>query len=1021
MVSSGQKITKAQMDALFALGNSNTAIARYYTANSLTFVPYTADSAGSNRPITGSSVANGTLAMDTTGLVTGRAIRVFGVTGISSDWIYYLRVVSSGNVSLHGVFAHAISNSMPLDIIADSLTGTATFPQVWLSELERLRKDIDTVGHKNASGLEPANINEHLLKPWDVAVSGRWPIESPHQYFDSMEFYYADTGNLETLTLGYSGSADAGGLPTVVKTYKMNSDSSEATNNYAGYTSGGVPVFYAGTTTGVSKTSPLSIQGQNATELRCKFSVGGSEAASFSGTFRIDFRVRFGFTTTHDATDTHLSGYPFEVITLGLYELISSTTVNDTRASVTDDGLKALLTIDDSSWLGGTWVKSIYEYLGNVFVSAVCVFSGTPDPGDYEVVFTIPDASETFSATFRETVSQTFSYYNDSNDYISYDYDQDRYDLVQQSPTTLLIEQINSGQYPSLYVSGSSISHSITVEGGVEAHGIHNSKAIKKISAPSFNGTTKLPFGFFGYIGGYSNSDWNSPPYATPTVEVPSRLVPASLSWPGMAYTTSTIGMWLGKVPPAGTVNNADSLIMPWNKWPKLYVWDYTTHTLVKDTGITSFLENQETLRPWQPETQYPQGYCVVDPCGFVWRAKVGGFSSYDLLGTGGVGGSVNYQSNEGGSVGGGHIFPSVKTLSPLKAFMPDDLTPGANYFTEPSHKPELNNAYTLKTGPTWELIGFNLPGLATWREFDGYWSSGSWVSGTWRIIQSATIDTIDRWKPNTTYTVGDRVIDKFGNTQELVSVKDGYGNEIYTGNSGALEYPGYIGIWIWGSGGTFNDYSEEASSTPVPCILRWQLVSRNLPAFTPAKSRYTYDYGQTATLREPLEMPRYPFIWFNDIANNNVPLLDPAGTGANDKWYIGYVPQGSNTTRYKRWIHRIYINRFGVENQNGVSVRQTGSVSVEFGCIRNGSFVSFGSYNTGTRADVFWPIFTSDFLVYKCSERVYVQATILGVMHSTADGTWEFASIDSGESYQMFPICAHYFNDTESILNKII
>ena len=129
-----------------------------------------------------------------------------------------------------------------------------------------------------------------------------------------------------------------------------------------------------------------------------------------------------------------------------------------------------------------------------------------------------------------------------------------------------------------------------------------------------------------------------------------------------------------------------------------------------------------------------------------------------------------------------------------------------------------------------------------------------------------------------------------------------------------------------------------------------------------------------------------------------------------NNTWFTGHTELGwqQGNLALGWWIYSIAINRLGTAAN--VSLPQSSAVAVTIGCIRNGAFVAFRTYNTGQKINVLWPIFTSDALVYQCSERVDVQAVAIA---SGGAGV----SIGAGVGY---PICAAYYNDTVALLNQI-
>ncbi len=118
-------------------------------------------------------------------------------------------------------------------------------------------------------------------------------------------------------------------------------------------------------------------------------------------------------------------------------------------------------------------------------------------------------------------------------------------------------------------------------------------------------------------------------------------------------------------------------------------------------------------------------------------------------------------------------------------------------------------------------------------------------------------------------------------------------------------------------------------------------------------------------------------------------------------------------------WIYRIRLHRFGT--QDTISVPQVGEIPVTLGCIRNGVFVAFGTWNTGTVIDLpdrasfggMWPIFTATELCYQASERVDVQASIVNF----PQGANGFLQPEITMGPIGYPIAAAFHQDTEAVL----
>jgi hypothetical protein len=170
---------------------------------------------------------------------------------------------------------------------------------------------------------------------------------------------------------------------------------------------------------------------------------------------------------------------------------------------------------------------------------------------------------------------------------------------------------------------------------------------------------------------------------------------------------------------------------------------------------------------------------------------------------------------------------------------------------------------------------------------------------------------------------------------------------------------------------------------------------------------------------RFDFNIPKYPTYWKDETI---ACLKPPTGNTDAEKTLFGCGSQWeqfqSTNMVYGSWIYSVSINRLGEPvNAEGSSLPKSGQVAVTIGCIRNGAFVAFGTYQTGQSVQVLWPIFTSDALVYQCEERVDVQVLAIAWAVSIWIPT-------TGEPYNNMsvnaPICAAHYNDTEALLNLI-
>jgi hypothetical protein len=176
--------------------------------------------------------------------------------------------------------------------------------------------------------------------------------------------------------------------------------------------------------------------------------------------------------------------------------------------------------------------------------------------------------------------------------------------------------------------------------------------------------------------------------------------------------------------------------------------------------------------------------------------------------------------------------------------------------------------------------------------------------------------------------------------------------------------------------------------------------------------------------------------------AETNAFLKPPTATsgltrwGANNQWQRNNYHSPSYDAGWQQdnlafgwWIYSVSLNRFSTvpKTINGVGAGDpnvgagdtgmdtsgvSGSeVNVTIGCMRNGAFVSFGTWATGQTIQVLWPVFTSDALVYQCGERIDLQAVAI------SSGC---AGVSLGATAAGYPMCAAFVSDTTKLLNLI-
>lgn len=269
-------------------------------------------------------------------------------------------------------------------------------------------------------------------------------------------------------------------------------------------------------------------------------------------------------------------------------------------------------------------------------------------------------------------------------------------------------------------------------------------------------------------------------------------------------------------------------------------------------------------------------------------------------------------------------------------------------------------------------------------------------------------------WKGSTFFPGGFVIEDSNGNIQTAIAG----GMSIAKGASGIN---GVYGPPQWGT--AFGAQTPEAHpDVPFASTLIWQCTKVIAPKnqFAPAVHR-------------PVCVPKYPVYWASETIAN---LKPPGGAktiwGAPNQWARNnYVSggQSQHDTGWQAdnlaggwWIYSVTLNRIGTNQKGNVllpTIDGAGNVQqipVTIGCMRNGVFTAFGTYQTGSTVQVLWPIFTSDALVYQATERVDVQAVAIAANAAGGGG----GSVSQGAVAAGYPICAAFINDTEALLNLI-
>lgn len=262
---------------------------------------------------------------------------------------------------------------------------------------------------------------------------------------------------------------------------------------------------------------------------------------------------------------------------------------------------------------------------------------------------------------------------------------------------------------------------------------------------------------------------------------------------------------------------------------------------------------------------------------------------------------------------------------------------------------------------------------IPSWNNVEG----GTTLDGTvvWTCYLSLHLPTT--WTSLTTKNFGDTIIDDNGNTQQA----------IVGGTTGSI-----APSWQTSFGAQTTDGT-----------ITWKLTSV-AKLINPAVHR-------------SLCVPRYPSYWDSETIDSLKPPTSTSGLtamGAYDQWIrvTYHAPDydagwQEDNQAYGWWIYSVGLHRITANPVNGVNLPALSEVSVTIGCIRSGSFVSFGTWNTGQVINVLWPVFTSDALVYQCSERIQVEPMAI-------------AAVTPGMTLLGYPIPAAFVSDVTGLLGLI-
>ena len=317
-------------------------------------------------------------------------------------------------------------------------------------------------------------------------------------------------------------------------------------------------------------------------------------------------------------------------------------------------------------------------------------------------------------------------------------------------------------------------------------------------------------------------------------------------------------------------------------------------------------------------------------------------------------------------------------------------------------------------------------------------------------------------------FPAGFIVEDSNGNWQQCVSAGRSYGIEPYSQAQIAppnIPVPGFP-VWATTVGGITHElpYTWPATGEADPPVA-WQMVQKPSggQSFQPAQA-LSYSSPAYPVMKSTDVWAAHMVVKVGQMildskgdirictASNSLIGQYGGTTGATQPaWVLGSqtaVTDGSVTWNFYMqgigptgggfvgsWIYRVNINPLGTvingiqqlpqtgvaptadstfvtadntSNTSDETGSETGSgLTCQLGCIRNGTFVSFGTFPVGPSCAALWPIFTNTPLVYVCSQRLDVQASF-------------FTSNPAPWGGIGWPILASFYNDMVGILNLI-
>ncbi len=493
--------------------------------------------------------------------------------------------------------------------------------------------------------------------------------------------------------------------------------------------------------------------------------------------------------------------------------------------------------------------------------------------------------------------------------------------------------------------------------------GIHNSEQVKKIHL----GDTLPPMLYWVY---YPLISWGAfGGTLSDPVFGPQNFKPTSVS-----VSTTVAGLWAAKCPMVSSLNAVTPDLMPWNlqrvKYGSSMITSVTVNpSLLGDlaaniSGSAKISNSYDQTLPvelqaeppgWIANRYFTEGFTIMDGNGnlqICGRAGISGATTPSFGSTDGAYTVEPYGSDPRYNLG----WACVQALTSTGSWASGTaITAGQTIKDSNGNTQFCTSAGTTGgTAPTWSIrVGsVTTDGTVQWQMRCPFTPAIHRAKSipVYPFYWQGNNTTPTTWAATTAYALNATVIDANGNTQKCTTAGT--------------------------SAGTAPAWNQTLAGTTTDGSVTWTLITLSAEA--------------NAFLKPPTATSGLTRWGANDQWQQN------AYTGGHDAgWQQDNLALGW-------WIYSVSINRI---------LSASGAVNVTIGCIRNGAFISFGTWNTGQTIQVLWPIFTSDALVYQCSERVDLQAVAI------ASGG---AGVSVGSTAAEYPICAAFVSDTTALLNLI-